>query len=229
MLDSLLSVPQTLELKLSSPQPRLRQKVELSLNINYVRAQIFRTELGKFEPAEDIGDTDGDLMVMKINALQKGRQVIGPLSFTLNGTKYTSNKIEYDVIEALPDVDKGVWIRKVFPNDSTVCIIIEQRIPASRRVSKIDQNTSKYWVEPNSANTITMKSAPSVHGLQYSTSVNFAEEGRFYNKKRELVNYLSGSSINYFKIVDKAGSIKITKDDFINLPADYKFQDIIVR
>ncbi len=228
-LDLLLSIPQEIELKISTPQPRIKEKMELSLNINYVRAQIFKTELGKFDLADDIGETDRDFMIMKVNALQKGKQFIGPLSFTMNGTKYSTNKVEYEVIDALPKVDKGVWIRKVLPNDSTVCIIVEQRIPAISRVTKIAENTTKYWTESETNNIITMTNTPSIKGLQYNTSSNFAEEGFFYNSKNEQKKFLSGYSINYFKIIDKKLKIKITKSDFLNLPTDYKFEDIIIQ
>jgi hypothetical protein len=62
LIDSVLAIPQTLELKISSPQPRLKEKIEVSLDINWVRAQIFKTEFGKFTAAEEIGNTDANLM-----------------------------------------------------------------------------------------------------------------------------------------------------------------------
>lgn len=229
MIDSILAIPQTIELKISSPQPRLKEKIELSLNMNYVRAQIFRSAIGKFETAEDIGNIDQDFMVMKVNALQKGKQSIGPLSFNLNGTTYTTNKLEYEVIDALPDTDNGVWIRKAFPNDSTLCIIVEQRIPANSRVTKIDENTTKYWTEPTGSNIAMMNTNNSVDGLEYHTSTSYSEEGYFYNEKKKRIQFLSGYFISYFSITDKHAKIKLTKENFKNLPADYKFEDIIIQ
>lgn len=227
-IDSLLSIPQTIELKISSPQPRLKEKIELSIDINYIRAQIFKSEIGKFEIAEDIGETDGDLMIMKVHALKKGKQSIGPLYFTMNGTQYSTNKVDYEVIDAIPNVDKGVWIRNVKPNDSTLCIIVEQRIPAKSRITQTSATTTKYWTEPENNETIVMSSIP-IDGLEYHTSTNSTNQVYFYTEKGKRVNYLNGYSINYYKIVDKRAKIELTKNNFLNLPTDYKFQDIIIE
>lgn len=229
LLDSMLAIPQTIELKISSPQPRLKEKVELSLDINYVRAQIFKTEVGKFEIAEDLGNTDANLMIMKVNALKKGKQTIGPLSFTMNGTKYSTNKIEYEVIEALPKVDKGLWFRKVFTSDTSFCIIIEQRIPANSKVTKISEKETKYWTEPTSDNIAKFKYSYSIDGLDGNTATAFSDFGSIKDEKGIQKQFMTGYSITFFKIVDRKKKIIITKDKFENLPTDFKFEDIIVQ
>ena len=229
LLDSMLAIPQTIELKISSPQPRLKEKVELSLDINYVRAQIFKTEVGKFEIAEDLGNTDANLMIMKVNALKKGKQSIGPLSFTMNGTKYSTNKIEYEVIEALPKVDKGLWFRKVMTSDSTLCVIIEQRIPANSKVKKVSEKETKYYTEPTNDNIVGFKKFYSVAGLDGNNSSAYSDFGYIIDEKGIRKEYMSAYSIIFFKIVDKDKKIKITKDKFDNIPTDYKFEDIDVQ
>lgn len=228
-IDSFLSVPQTLELKISTPQPRLKEKFQISLDINYVRAHIFKSALGKIQLAEEIGNTDADLMTLNVNAVQKGKNEIGPLQFTLNGTTYTTNKILYEVIDALPNTDKGLWFRKVFTSDSTFCIIIEQRIPANSRVTKLSEKETKYWTEPVNDNIARFKFTYSVDGLRGSTAVSFSDFGSTYDDKGEQKQFMSGYSITYFEIVDKKKKIVITKDKFDNIPSDYKFEDIVIQ
>lgn len=228
-IDSFLSVPQTLELKISTPQPRLKEKFQISLDINYVRAHIFKSALGKIQLADEIGNADADLMTLNVNALQRGKNEIGPLQFTLNGTTYTTNKISYEVIDALPNTDKGLWFRKVFTSDSTFCIIIEQRIPANSRVTKLSEKETKYWTEPVNDNIARFKFTYSVDGLRSSTATSFSDFGSIYDDKGEQKQFMSGYSITYFEIVDKKKKIVITKDKFDNIPSDYKFEDIVIQ
>lgn len=229
LIDSMLAIPQTLNLKISSPQPRLKEKVEISLDINYVRAQIFKTEIGKFEVAEDIGNSNENLMIMKVVALVKGKQSMGPLAFTMNGTKYTTNKIEYEVIESLPKVDKGLWFRKVVTSDTTFCIIIEQRIPANSKVTKISKKETKYWTEPTHENICRFKNSYSIDGLDGGDGATYSDFGYTIDGKGLRKEYMAGYSITYFRIRDKNKKITITKDKFENLPAEYKFENIIVQ
>ncbi len=229
LIDSMLAIPQTLNLKISSPQPRLKEKVEISLDINYVRAQIFKTEIGKFEVTEDIGNSNENLLIMKVAALVKGKQSMGPLSFTMNGTKYTTNKIEYEVIESLPKVDKGLWFRKVVTSDTTFCIIIEQRIPANSKVTKISEKETKYWTEPTHDNICRFKNSYSIDGLDGGDGATYSDFGYTIDDKGLRKEYMAGYSITYFRIKDKNKKITITKDKFENLPADYKFENIIMQ
>jgi hypothetical protein len=228
-IDSILSVPQTLELNISTPQPRLKEKFQISLDINYVRAHIFKSAFGNIQLAGEIGNTEADLMTLNINALKKGKNEIGPLQFTLNGTQYSTNKIEYEVIDPLPNTDNGLWIRKVFTSDSTFCIIIEQRIPANRRVTEISEKETKYWTDPVSDNLAKFKFTYSVDGLQGGTAASYSDFGSIYDTKRQQKNFMSGYSITYFTIVDKKKRIIITEDKFENIPADYKFEDIVIQ
>ena len=229
MLDSMLAIPQTLDLKISSPQPRLNENVEISLEINYIKAQIFKTEFGKFEYSQDIGTSNENLMIMKVKPMKAGKQSMGSLSFIMNGTKYTTNKIDYEVIEALPNVDKGLWFRKVMTSDTSFCIIIEQRIPANSKVTKISAKETKYWTEPTNDNIVRFKNSYSVNGLEGGDGTTNSNFGYVIDEKKVRKEYMSGYSINYFRILERQKKIKITKDLFVNIPTDYKFQEIIVQ
>jgi hypothetical protein len=228
-IDSLLSIPQTLELKISTPQPRLKEKFQLSLDINYIRAHIFKSEIGKFEFAEDIGNTDQNLMVLNVTSTKAGKNQIGPLEFNINGTKYSTTKIEYEVIEALPNIDKGIWFRKVFTSDSTFCIIIEQRIPAMEKKTIKSNNSFTLSTEPEFNQIAKFKDSYSISGLSGLDSRSYTEFGSIYDNSGTQKQFMFGYSIYYFRIVDKKIKIKITKDKFENLPGDYKFDDIIIQ
>ncbi|RYY49400.1 MAG: hypothetical protein EOO06_07340 [Chitinophagaceae bacterium] len=228
LLDSMLAIPQTLELHISSPQPRMKEQITLSVDLNYFRAHLFKTELGKFEVAGMAISNDENFMITRVQALEKGKQTIGPLSFNLNGTAYTTNPVSFEVIEELPAVDSGIWIRKVLPTDSTLCIIVEHRIPAKSRVTKLSDNSTKYWTEPRSYETVTL-SASNIDGLLHRTTTNNSSEEFFYDKNGEHVKFLLGYSISFFDIIDRTKTITITRQHFTNLPANYAFKDIIIN
>lgn len=227
-IDAALKVPMTLELIVSNPQPRLQEKFQVSLDINYVRAHIFRSAIGKIKMAQDAGVND-NLMVLQVNATKKGKSFIGPLEFELNGTKYTTNKVEYEVVDALPNIDKGIWIRKVTTGDSAFCIIIEQRIPANNKTEVISEKETRYYDEPESANLMKFKNYYSVTGLEAPNASSFTDYGAIYDSKGNAKNYLFSYSITWFRIVDKAQKIIITKDKFENIPADFRFEDIVIQ
>ncbi len=227
-IDSLLAIPQFVELEVSTPQPRLKEKFKISLDIAYARANIFRSTIGKLRMAPG-GEMNDSKMVMKVNAMKKGENEIGPLQFTVNGTVYTSNKIKYTVIDPLPETDQGLWIRKVQTGDSTFCLIIEQRIPAVSRVTQVSAKESSYSNLPVSDKNFKFKNSYSIDGIEGSSSSSNSEQGYFINENGTPKPYQFYYSITHFRIVDKAKKIVITEDKFENLPAGYKFESIVVQ
>lgn len=228
-MDALLAAPQTIELAISTPQPRMKEKFQITLDINHMRANIFRSLAGKVQLAEEIGFNDLSKMVLNLNALSKGHNELGPLKFVVNGTVYTTNKISYEVVDALPEVDKGLWFRKVDMGDSMVCIIIDQRIPATERKTVTSDNSFTLTTEPETSEIVKFKQSYSIPGLSGGNSSSSTGYGSIRDANGEAKQYLSAYSVYYFNIDDKSKKIKITKDKFDNLPADYNFQDIIVR
>lgn len=228
-IDSILAIPQVLELSISTPQPRLNESFKISLEANYIKAQIFKSTFRHLEFAEDIGNTDDRMMILNVKSPQKGKNQIGPLHFTINGIAYSTNKINYEVIDALPSVDQGLWFRKVFVNDSTFCVIIEQRIPANRRTMKISESETKYSVAPINENVVSFKNTYSIDGLRGMTSTSYSDFKSIYDVNGNEKEFMTEYSITYFSIIDKKATVRITKDTFQNLPADYKFEDIIVQ
>jgi len=227
-MDSLLAQPQTPELTISTPQPRLNESFTLTLDINHIRANIFRSLAGKVRLANGVADSNNGDLVMNVLALKKGKTEIGPLEFNVNGTKYTTAKIAYEVIDALPNTDKGLWFRKVNINDSVFCIIIDQRIPAHGKKTE-SGNSFTLSTEAETTEIAGFKPTYSIEGLSGRNSNSRTDYSSIYDAKGVQKQFLSAFSIYYFTINDRTLKIKITKDKFEHLPADYNFTDIIVQ
>ncbi|HEX4372496.1 MAG TPA: hypothetical protein VHZ50_04230 [Puia sp.] len=227
-IDLKLAEPQLIELTISTPQPRLNEIFQISLDINHLRANIFKSLAGKVQLSNDINTTDNGELTMNVTALKKGKNEIGPLEFFLDKTKYTTNKVVYEVIDPLPNTDKGLWFRKFFTSDTTFCIIIEQRIPANSKTTKKSDGSISFTTEPESNEMTKFKDSYSIEGASGSNShsnTNFSS----ININGEDRQFMYGYSVYYFNIVDRKSKIKITKDKFQNLPADYKFEDISIQ
>jgi hypothetical protein len=227
-IDSLLAEPQTIELTISTPQPRLKETFQISLDINHLRANIFKSLAGKVQLSNDVSTTDNGDLTMNVNAVKKGKNEIGPLEFYLDKTKYTTNKIAFEVIDALPNTDKGIWFRKVMTSDTSFCIIIEQRIPANSKTTKKSDNSITFTTEPEYTDILKFKDTYSIEGLSGRNShsaTNFSS----VTINGEDRQFMYGYSVYYFTIEDRKAKIKITKDKFQNVPDDYKFEDIVVQ
>lgn len=227
-IDSILAEPQTIELTISTPQPRLEETFQISLDINHLRANIFKSLAGKVQLSNDISTTDNGQLTMNVNAIKKGKNEIGPLEFFVDKTKYTTNKITFEVINPLPNVEKGVWFRKVMTSDTTFCIIIEQRIPANSKTTKKSDNSITFTTEPEYKNIVKFKDSYSIEGVSgrnSHSSTNFSS----VTINGEDRQFMYGYSVYYFNIEDRKTKIKITKDKFQNIPDDYKFEDIIIQ
>ena len=227
-VDALLDAPQTIKLVVSTPQPRMGETFQITLDVRHLRANIFRSLAGKVRLAEQIsGGSNDDQLVMNVTPVKKGKNEVGPLTFTLDKTKYTTNKISFDVIDALPNTDEGLWFRKVMLDDSNFCIIIEQRIPATEK--RVDTgNRIELSTVPKSPDIVKFKDSYSVNGLNGGNSQSSTNYSSVTINGQDR-QFMYGYSIYYFSIADKKGSIRITKDKFENLPNDYKFEDIVVQ
>jgi hypothetical protein len=166
---------------------------------------------------------------MNVNALKKGKTEIGPLEFTLDKTKYSTNKITYEVIEPLPDTDNGLWFRKVDMTDNTFCIIIEQRIPASNKRTVTGENSISFTTEPEHNNIVKFKNTYSIKGLNSTNSRSSTNFGSITDKQGNEKQVLFAYAVYYFQITDKKEKIKITRDKLENIPPAYKFEEIIIQ
>jgi hypothetical protein len=227
-IDSILTAPQTIELSISTPQPRLNETFEIRLDATHIRANIFKSLINNFDFPLEIADSDDNILTMKVRALAKGKNEIGPFEFYLDKTRYTSNKVSYEVVDALPHTDNGIWFRKVMTGANTFCIIIEQRIPAATKSRKTADNSITITTEPVSEEMVEFKDSYSIDGVSGGGSQrNTSFSNLMMNG--EDVPFKYGYAIYYFTIDDDKAKIKITRDKFKNLPKDYKFEEIVVQ
>jgi len=227
-IDSIFAGAQLIELTISTPQPRLKEAFQISIDINHLRANIFKSLSGQVQLSNDISTTGDGKLTMNVNAIKKGKNEIGPLEFILDKTKYTTNKIVYEVIDPLPNTDKGLWFRKVMTSDSTFCIIIEQRIPANSKTTTKSDNSISLTTEPEYNEIAKFKDSYSIDGASGRTS-NSSTNFSSIVINGEDRQFMYGYSVYYFNIEGKPAKIKITKDKFQNIPDDHKFEDIIIR
>ncbi len=121
LLSPLILFSQNLKIMLTNPEPRQGDELDINLflandNITYDEYfEIFRTT--SFEGQLNLTGFTKDTGVVSI----------GPLTFKINNTVYTSDSIKIKVIENLPNVDRGIWLRVVKSYGAEI-FIIEQRL-----------------------------------------------------------------------------------------------------
>lgn len=225
---SLYGKTQTLSLSISNPQPRIGDEFELTLDIKTLKPEIFKSIADEVQIVSEYIAGEKSEIKIKITALKKGINELGPLTLSLNGVPYTSNKIFYEVVDPLPIVDKGLWFRKVQKSDSTFCIIIEQRIPANEKTTNTSENSISLTIEPETKEYVKFNKRYSINGLSSnasSTSTDFTS----VKINGQSKSYMRCFSAYNFAIDDKTQKIVITKDFFDNLPKTYKFEEIQVQ
>jgi hypothetical protein len=237
--------PNMLKLSISTPQPRLNETFYFQLGISNLKAEIFGPLAAEIKTQTEIVSVKNGITTMRISSHAQSEQQFsvmkiadeigqfeaGPLMFELNGTKYTTNKINYEIIDLLPAIDKGLWFRKVMLDKKLFCIIIEQRIPIPKNSKTKDEFTAAAYrtqdlpfVEFKTINY----SRDVIPGLKFkqgrgSTDVDTVT----INGKKKSCNY--NYSISHYEIIDPKANIKLTKENFDNIPADYDFEDILIQ
>lgn len=219
---------QALKLEISLPQPRLGQGFYLSCSADTLNKQIFKLAPGKFKiNSYTTFAGQGTNFSVQLEALKTGQNEIGPLSFNFNGNTYKTDIIKFTVADSLPNVNKGVWIRKVPINDTTVYILIDQRIPTQNHIVKNDSNTITLSAEvKNDEKETVLKSEDMENakiedwGSSSETIPDFTSTGS---------SYASFYKCYKVTIKIKGKSIVLEKQAFDNLPDYYKFQNITIN
>jgi|GEM_PF-1513121 len=228
LFSSICCYSQALELDLSLPQPRLGQSFNISFHSDTLSKQIFNLPAGKFKINSYIDLTNEATSIgVNLEALKIGQNEIGPLTFTFNGHKYKTNVLKFTVADSLPNVNKGIWIRKVPVNDTTVYILIDQFIPAHNQITRKDENTITTSSQINDNEKELQLRHEDIEnakvedwGSSSETSPDFSGKGLGH-----------GTFYKCYKvtILNKSKPLILTKKDFDNLPGYYAFQKIIIN
>ena len=223
---------QTLNLEISTPQPRLNQEFNILINVQEIRNEIFKSFENQVELVNDFLHISDPTLRFTVNPKKLGMSEIGPLNFTFNGKAYTTNKISFEVIGKLPDVTSGLWFRKVKINDTTFYILIDQNIPS---VSKTIDSTANSWTRTmeSKEKAVEFKYFPDTQFYPTDGLLKLSIGGSRSNSGKAYINGVSANYIYNFHlakcVIKKNGTARITKDYFQNLPVDYKFEDIILE
>lgn len=221
---------QILELSTSNPQPRLGQSFTVSVNIDTLNQTLFHflSKNFKISLAKN-SSSETPEMSISLEATKKGRNEIGPLSLEFNGLKFSTNKIAFDVVDSLPAVNKGYWIRKIKIDDTTVLILTEQRIPAltyTERTANSISMTTKANDDEKEAELTWMNA--DVTNAKVNMTGGHSETQSIYLPSKELTFQYSYWSYKII-IIDKNKPVVLGKTDFANLPDYYKFEDVVVN
>ena len=216
---------QQLSISLSTPQPRLGEHFRISIDIDTLNKTFFSFLKNKFTLLPAINDCQENPNIgVEAIATKLGHNEIGPLRLELNGMKFTTDKIVFDVVDSLPAVNQGFWIRKMKVNDSVFFLLIDQRIPALTYNSATDNSI-----------TITTKTndedSHPAELLSFNPNYDFAGS-RGTNGYASI--YLPTKTLKFkysfwayrITIKNKAKNFVLKKEDFDYLPAYYKFEDI---
>lgn len=216
------------ELSISNPQPRLKENFKVKIDLRLISMRLFESFKGKLVPRQnDYSNSDKYEIEYEVTALKKGKNEIAPIPFTFNNQNYITNPLRYEVIDALPLTDEGVWIRKVDISDSIFCIIIEQRVPASE-VSKTEGGRTTISTQPAYEEMMSLNySCNYDNALRSMTSISHrTEETLTIKGERKRFNY--SHSISWFEIIDPTQKFVFTRHCFKDIPEYYEFKDIVI-
>jgi len=228
LLISISGYSQKLKLDLSIPQPRLGQSFSISFSADTISKQIFNLPQGKFK-IDNYSSSVGVPTSFSVNleALKTGENEIGPLTFNFNGNTYETNVIKFAVAASLPNVGKGVWIRKVPIDDTTVYIIIDQRIPAHSKITRKNSNTISMSAEVDSGEKEAKLITEDIENAKIEEWGSSSETiPDFIDDKLSRSSYYKCYKVT---LLDKKKPLVLTSAAFENLPDYYKFQSIKIN
>lgn len=217
-----------LGLSISTPQPRLNQTFQVSIDAAPLRSSIFQPLAGKLKIVESYSNVSSTNWQIDVVAMGRGKQQIGPIEFNLGNRKFTTNTVVYEVIEPLPKSNKGLWFRKVKTSDSTFALIIEQRIPSQMQITKNEDNSITYSTVPESEDIVKFDDGYSLEGAQRTSSFSKTSQ-ESVEIKGETMGFMDAYSVYHFIIKDRKKQLVIKRDSFVHLPPEYKFEDILIE
>ncbi len=150
---------------------------------------------------------------------------IGPFTFVINNKTYSSNKIELNVVDKLPDAKEGFWLRQVRWNN-TDYLIFEQRIDLKKWVNKkVDPYNSFADLADNvwdHTDEVVFGSSSSISPIQPTV-----EKAENVVGKMEVLY-----KISIYKFKKKKGyngSFTLEKKNFDNFPSGIEFKGFTIQ
>jgi hypothetical protein len=201
LLCSFSVLSQQLKLRVNYPEPRRGDEIALSV----------------FLEEEDLATRpiEGDF---KFNHYTQdtGSVSIGPISLTINGIKYTTDSVKVRVIEKLPNVDSGIWVRIVEFNQVEYLVIEE-------RISYLKAKGSPIFIElvDYSINEAGLK-------VSLKSSSSFTQ----YIKDKYDENISVHYKISVFEIKKEnffKGNFKIGRQYFRDVEEGTKIPEIVIK
>jgi hypothetical protein len=219
---------QTLELNLSLPQPRLGQNFYLTFSSDTLSKQIFNLAPDKFKVNSYMALSGEETSFsVQIEALKIGQNEIGPLIFNFNGNTYKTSIVKFTVADSLPNVNRGIWIRKVPIDDTTVYIMIDQRIPIHNRITQKNNNTISMSGEVNDNEKEAELKSDEVENAKIESWGSSSETG--LDITGNGLSYASFYKCYKVTVISKSKPLALEKQAFNNLPDYYKFQNITIN
>lgn len=130
-------------LKVSNPQPRVGQSIDVFFDLsalnNSIDEQLKTSDL--FEVGNSVFYSKDFKRTITFN--EPGKHTIGPVKFSINNIEYNLDAIEIEVIEELTP-QEGLWIRHV-KTDTEQYLILEQMLPNESDL-KSSENSFSYSV-----------------------------------------------------------------------------------
>ena len=204
---------QVFTLDVFNPAPRIGDKVELNYAIVPETSNTSTNDNAYYQSRKDIIARGSLSVTEKVKDTSDIK--IGPLSMTVDGKTYKSDKIVLKVYPELPKVKKGFWIRFIELNKKFYIITEERRVNSIRTVP-VRINFPK---APNKIDGIK-----SFQISKSTSSVAFSEET---DKNIMYVTY-----INIYSIILDDGYNNngvLTKENFQNVPDDLDIQPVKIK
>jgi hypothetical protein len=211
---------------MSTPQPRLGEDFTVTVEVDTIAKSVFGSLTANFTVSSyvDPGNETSKLGV-NLQAKKLGKNEVGPFVLNINGKKYLTDKLVFDVVDSLPRVNQGLWIRQVHVDDTTSYIIVEQRIPAMSYISHPDSSTISLTTKVSEDQKKTEMVEDSVVSFHGSSEGPKSFTDPITKENINYQNYYARYSVKH----EKNKPLVLTKQYFTNLPEYYKFVEIVVK
>lgn len=233
-LGPVLIAQERLTMEIDNPAPRVGDKVEFTIDFSFLD-EFISDELGDdIEIEEDAFHLSQISGIKKtISFKKKGRQVVGPFNFELNGQSFETDSIIVDVAEKLP-FEEGVWIRFVTDSKDKRYIILEQymknkvKIKTKKKrgkrinssVPKIDDNEMVELMDINEKGVSIGSRFSSILTRYPESADQFSRESGMRYKRAQYEIKLS---------VDFKEPFEVNEKYVKNLPNNVSFTPVVIN